>query len=161
MPQDPPANARRRTAVGCVAFFLLFVGFLVFAIWIAGEPNRNARRFRSGVLPGMTLLEVVPLVVGQGRWVILASPRVAGSGDAISVANVSNGAVHYKRGATEHYHRSGAEFLESIRAEEKSMSGDWHWSFTFFGMTPGRATVTVEFDAEGHVEQASEPRMWD
>lgn len=122
---------------GCLLWVFIFLGLMVFFFWEIGEPNRRAQRVRKAVTSGMRLNEVEKMLTG--RFIIFYQVE--------------------KKGVRQQLSRQ--EFKNSLSGEGPDRLVLRGIQITFLGMSPGRASFSVDFDESGLVTGVSKVRTWD
>ena len=130
-----PSPAPRKWLKGCALLLLLGLGVLALLIWQIGEPSRRAQAVHQAINPGMSVLDVQPLLTGRYYCNYLIDK---GSGWEIVTRE---------------------EFAKLIVSPGgPALTG---LQPTFMGMSPGRVSFTVKADGTGKITTVSEPHGWD
>lgn len=116
----------------------VFIGILVLILVGVGysifEPGRRAKRVRQAITPGSSFEDVESLLTG--RYLCLYSVKTAEEWKGLS----------------------RSEFTDAIEAESTEAM---RLHIGFFGVSPYRVSLNVEFDHSGNVTSVGEPYGWD
>ncbi len=148
---------------GCVVFVGICGTFLAVALWVGGEPSRNARTFRESVRAGMSLAQVIGLA--EGRFVcqgFLPSENTAdGPREAIGIAVLPDGSLSLQRGRERQQFRTRTGVQDAVTELPPECVRNARYVFTFLGLTPGHASVAITFGEDGKADTVTGPKFWD
>lgn len=146
-PVVPPL---RRVAVGCAVLLGLGVAGMALLSFAMSQPARHARAFHGGLRAGMTLADVAITAWPHGTWYGFVNAGDGAPPVALTVG-VARVGGETARGEAE---------VRSLLDRHAPTLGLVSASFSFRGMVPTRAVVTVHFGPDGRVVRIDEPRTF-
>ncbi len=132
-----PSPAPRKWLKGCALLLLIAVGVIAWAFWQMGEPNRRAQAVHQALHPGMSVLEVEPLL--SGRYYCLYLVERNGQWETVT----------------------REAFAREIATPPPGGPLHTRLQLTFMGLSPGRVSFTVEADGAGRITAVGERKGWD
>jgi hypothetical protein len=122
---------------GCALRIAAVVGILVLIVWQFGEPDRRASRIQRAIRPGMSVADVEELLTGRDHCFY----QIRGEDGWQSVER-------------EDFMRRLAD-----RSAGEPFAAKLHLWFS--GISPRRATFSVQIDGSGTVTGTTVPYGWD
>jgi hypothetical protein len=149
-PERPFVRPARRVAIGCAVLLGLGLAGAALLSYAMTRPLSHARDFHAKLRPGMTLADVAIAAWRHGVWYGFVND----SEGAPPVALVPGGANVGSEQAR------GEAAVRALLDRHAPALGLVSASFSFRGMVPTRAVVTVHFGPDARVARIDPPRAY-